>query len=283
MNSPRVSIVVPSFNQGAFIEQTLASILGQAWPNLELIVIDGGSTDGTLAVLERYRASIRHLVSEPDRGQAHAINKGFRLATGDILAWLNSDDMYLPRTIAKAAARLGDPSLPALTTGGVLWMFEQRPEARAFLPWPFDREAMKTRDRMFQAATFWTRPLWEKSGELDESRHFVLDWEWFLRASQHCTFSAIDDFLAIYRFHGAHKSSSGDDRRTQEIIALVEEHGGPAWGAAYRDVAANLPRLQRGLALLRRCGLYRFRTLVFRDLYRRHGGRVKTALAQLSV
>jgi glycosyltransferase involved in cell wall biosynthesis len=283
VTAPRVSIVVPSFNQGAFIEQTLASILGQNWPNLELIVIDGGSTDGTLAVLERYRTSITHLISEPDRGQADAINKGFRLSTGDILAWLNSDDMYLPCAIQKAVAHLGEPTVPALTTGGVLWMYERRAEARAFLPWPFDAEAMKARDRMFQAASFWTRALWEKAGELDERRHFVLDWEWFLRASRHCTFTTIDDFLAIYRFHDAHKSSSGDDRRTQEIIALVEEHGGPEWGAAYREVAANLPQMQQRLHWLRKVHLYPLRRILYRGLYQRHGARVKTALAQLNV
>jgi glycosyltransferase involved in cell wall biosynthesis len=280
---PLISIVVPSFNQGRYIEQTLTSIIGQGWPRLELIVIDGGSTDETAAVVEKHRHAITHFISEPDRGQADAINKGFRLATGEILAWLNSDDMYLPCTLQKVAQQIADSSQPALVTGGVLCMYEGRAEARAYLPYKFDAAAMRTRDRMFQAASFWTRALWQKTGELNESCHYVLDWEWFLRASQHCAFTTIEDFLAIYRFHAAHKSSSGDDRRTREITELVEQHAGPEWGAAYREIAAELPRLNRILPLLRRYKLSALRSWIFHDLYHRHGSRIKTVLAQLNV
>lgn len=283
MESPLISIVVPSFNQGRYIEQTLASIAGQNWPRVETIVIDGGSTDETAEVVARFRPGVTHFISEPDRGQADAINKGFRLARGEVLAWLNSDDFYLPCTFDRAVRALGDVTQPRLATGGVFWMFEGKNEARAYLPWPFDPVALRARDRMFQPATFWTRALWEKTGELNPEHHFVLDWDFFLRAAEHCEFTPIPDFLAVYRFHAQHKSSSGDQRRTQEIIELVERYAGPEWGAAYRDVAGEFDRLTGTLSRLRKLHLYPLRRVLFRGLYRKHGAKVKVALAQLTV
>ncbi len=280
---PKISVVVPSFNQGAYIEQTLSSILGQGWPRLELIVIDGGSTDQTIRVVDKYRHAISYFVSEKDEGQADAINKGFRVATGDIFAWLNSDDVYLPCSLQTAAAYLGSAKEPALITGGVLCMGQGVALSGAFFPPPFDPVAIRSRDRNFQAATFWTRSLWESAGELNASYRYVLDWEWFIRAAQHCTFITIDEFLAIYRVHLAHKTSSRDPKRINEIIRVIDQYAGPEWGAAYRDVAANFEQLTIGLARLRRFGLLPLKTIFFRDLYRHHGARVKTALAQITV
>src|SRR4030095_1612782 len=125
MRTPLISVVVPTLNQAQFIEQTLASIAGQGWPRLEIIVVDGGSTDGTQAIVERYRHAITHFVSEADTGQANAINKGMRMASGDIFAWLNSDDYYLPLTLSRAAAALPDVTQPHLVYGGCLLLFEE--------------------------------------------------------------------------------------------------------------------------------------------------------------
>ncbi len=282
-HEPLISIVVPTLNQGKFIEQTLASIIGQGWPRLELIVIDGGSTDGTGVVVERYRHAITHYISEPDRGQADAINKGMRLATGDILAWLNSDDMYLPCTLQRVARVLAPVSEPRLVSGGCLALWEGEARAQSWLAPTWDREALKTRALLYQPSTFWTRALWEATGELNADAHYVLDWEWFIRASKHGEFQMLPELLSIYRFHPGHKSSSGSSRRTQEIIELVEREAGAGWSAAFRDVAAQMDTLPASLDRLRRLGLYRARTLVHRDLYRRHGSKVKVALSQLRV
>lgn len=279
---PLVSIVVPTLNQAAFIEQTLASIVGQNWPRLELIVVDGGSTDGTREIVERYAAHLAHFVSEPDRGQADAINRGMRLATGDILAWLNSDDFYLPLAIARAAAALGEVARPRLVYGGCLLWYEV--EGRAFVvhPGAFDRAALTTSSFIYQPSAFWTRALWEKAGPLDESKHFVLDWEWWLRASPQGEFMATDDCLSVYRFHAAHKTGSGSPRRTEEILALVEQHAAPEWVAAFRAVARQLPALEWSFRhCAGRSGFWALRTLRHLDLYARYGRRVDHAFGQL--
>lgn len=278
--TPLVSIVVPTYNQAQYIEQTLASIVGQNWPRLELIVIDGGSTDGTREIVERY--PVQHFISERDSGQGEAINKGFRLATGDVMAWLNSDDYYLPLTLAKAVEALGDTSRPQLVYGNCLLWHEQEQRAVVDRSRPFDREALTSSAYIIQPSAFWTRALWEKTGEINEAYHFVLDWDWWLRASKHGELRFIDKTLSVYRIHAGHKSSSGNPRRIEEIVAFIERHGPRAWAAAYRDVAARLPTLA---AARLRLGSreYRWHKLRHPGLFLRHGRKAEAAFWQLSL
>jgi len=284
MSTPLVSIVVPTLNQAPFIEETIASIAGQNWPRVEIIVIDGGSTDGTREVVERWRARITHFVSEPDRGQADAINKGMRLAKGDVLAWLNSDDFYLPLALSRAVAALGDGIQPRLVYGSCLRLFQEENRAEIARAEPFDRERLTYRDLIDQPSAFWTRALWEKTGELTEEHRFVLDWEWWLRASAHGEFHVIDDVLSVYRFHGAHKTGSGSARRTTEICDLVRAHAEPAWGDIFDAVAARLPALSQTWRLCsNRRGLWTLHQLRHLDLYARYGRKVDAAFSQLHV
>jgi glycosyltransferase involved in cell wall biosynthesis len=278
-----LSIIVPTLNQAQFIAQTLASIVGQCWPRTEIIVVDGGSRDGTADVVRRFGNAITHFISEPDRGQADAINKGFRLAKGDLLAWLNSDDYYLPAVLDKVVPLLGDGSESRLAYGGTIALLEGKKETRLWSAPVFDREALKTQALIYQPSAFWTRTLWERTGELNIEQHFTLDWDWFLRASAHCDFMRVDEPLSVYRFHAGHKTGSGNPRRTEEICNFVEKQAGAEWGAAFRDVATELPGLADGLAKLKRNGLWRWRTLFYRRLYKRHGAKVKVALSQLAV
>lgn len=282
MSTPLFSIVVPTLNQAAFIEQTLASIAGQNWPRLELIVIDGGSTDGTHAIVERYRHVVTHFVSEPDRGQADAINKGFALARGDIFAWLNSDDYYLPLAFQRAAAALGGGTEPQLVHGAVLLLFEAEMRAKLAAPAPVSREALQVRSMIHQPGAFWTRALWEAAGPLNTDYHFILDWDWWTRAIEKGAFRPLADCLAVYRFHSGHKSSSGSRRRREEILGHVERHAGAEWQAAFRDVDARLEGL---IASWERYGRrwHHLHTLRHLDLYARHGARMTTAFWELHV
>jgi glycosyltransferase involved in cell wall biosynthesis len=284
MSTPLISIIIPTLNQARFIEQTLASVSGQGWPRLEIIVVDGGSSDGTHAIIERYHHVVTHFISEPDTGQANAINKGMRLAKGDILAWLNSDDYYLPLTLARAAAGLENLTRPHLVYGGCLMLFERAQRALMAPAHAFDRVRLTYCDLIYQPSAFWTRPLWEKTGELTERYHFVLDWEWWLRAATHGEFVALDDCLSVYRFHDAHKTSARSPRRSTEIVELVTAYAPPEWVAAYHAVARRLDRLEKTWRYCaNRRGLWTLHQLVHLDLYARHGAKVDQAFSQLHV
>jgi hypothetical protein len=145
------------------------------------------------------------------------------------------------------------------------------------------RERLKTTAAIYQASAFWTRALWEKTGELNVDYHYALDWDWFARASAHCDFVAHPEIHAMYRFHPGHKSSGRDSRRVVETLEMVERLAAPEWAAAFRDVAAQLGTLPQSIAWLRRNHLYWARKIIHRKLYARHGGKVKVALSQLSV
>jgi hypothetical protein len=280
---PSISIIVPTLNQAQFIEQTLASIAGQAWPRLEIIVIDGGSTDGTSQIVERYAHVVTHFISERDKGQADAINKGMRLATGDILAWLNSDDYYLPCTLPRIAGRL-DPKARQLIYGNCLLAWEKSERSRiARARQPFDREVLKTCDFIYQPSAFWTRALWEAAGELDVNLSFTLDWEWWLRASALGDFIPLDECLSLYRFHGEHKTSSGSQRRTKEILALVERYATSEWATVFHAVAARLDSMAASWRRFGERGGYNLHRLRHLDLYARFGQKVDTAFWQLHV
>jgi glycosyltransferase involved in cell wall biosynthesis len=281
--NPMFSIVVPTLNQADFIGQTLASIAGQAWSNTEIIVIDGGSTDGTAGVVRRFGKAITHFISEPDRGQADAINKGMALARGDFLAWLNSDDYYLPDIFRRIAPLLENRDQRKVVHGGTIAWFEARNETRYWSTGVLSHEILKTRAAVYQPSSFWTRAVWEKTGGLNLDYHFVLDWDWFLRASAHSHFVHLDMPLSVYRFHAAHKTGSGNPRRAKEICAFVDQTAGGDWGAAFREVAERLDTLGPGLDRLTRLGLSRFRKWFYPGLYRRHGNKVKVALSQLRV
>lgn len=241
---PLISIVIPSFNQGEFIEQTINSVLGQFYSNLELIVIDGGSTDETLDILKKYANSITYYVSEPDNGQADAINKGFRIAKGDILGWLNSDDMYMPCTLSKIASIIGKSKTPKLIYGGCLHFFEGKEDAIGYLPPEFEADKLTYLDYIVQPSCFWSRSLWEVVGELNESYNYVLDWDWFIRATKVCELTPIRDYFSIYRIHDNHKTSSGGLRRSQEIVKVVETYASKECLSAYQNVLKQIKTLK---------------------------------------
>ncbi|MCB0164760.1 MAG: glycosyltransferase [Anaerolineae bacterium] len=198
---PKISIITPSFNQADYIAETIDSVRAQNYPYLEHMVIDGGSTDGTLAILQQYDGL--DWVSEPDNGQADAINKGFKKSTGDIAAWLNSDDIYLPGALQHVADFFSrHPQIDIIygdyhlidQTGNVLLRKQEI---------PFDYNILLYGlDYISQPTTFFRCSVFERSGYLDDSLHYGLDWEYWLRlANDGCQFAHLPIDLAATRWH----------------------------------------------------------------------------------
>jgi glycosyltransferase involved in cell wall biosynthesis len=225
------------------------------YPSLEVIVIDGGSTDNSIEIIKRYEQQITFWTSENDLGQSHAINKGFSQAAGAILGWLNSDDMYLPGTLDYVARQL-NPSRPELLFGNCFHFVENTPNS-----WGSDvkkaHEDMELTlcDYIIQPATFWTRTAWSLTGELDETLHYGFDWDWFIRARRASVALRPDDrYLAIYRVHDAHKTTTGGDRRLQELRALYRKHAGAEYEKIFSSLCDQRPRIAlRSVAMCRGC------------------------------
>jgi glycosyltransferase involved in cell wall biosynthesis len=209
---PRITVVTPSFNQAEYLEATLRSVLLQNYPNLEYMVVDGESTDGSLEIIRAYAPHLDYWVSEPDRGQAHAINKAFARATGDVLCWLNSDDMYEPGTLHTVGSMLHDGSGVRAITGHCLRVHvDSRPPHLL-------RGAFRSRDdllrfwrrySMHQASVFWRRELTDEIGLLDESLDLILDFDYWARLSKLTPFVEVDRVLSVATGHAAAKTADG--------------------------------------------------------------------------
>jgi len=197
---PLISIVVPTLNQARFIEQTLASIIGQNWPRTELIVIDGGSTDGTREIVQRF--PVAHFVSEPDRGQADAINKGMQLARGDILAWLNSDDVYFPHTVSEAVEILRTRPEVGMVYGDADLIDDSGAPAGKFASKQTSyRQMLRGSVHIPQATTFFRTDAWNQIGPLDLSLFFSFDYDLWVRIAK------VSQVLAL--FNGIQGGVSG--------------------------------------------------------------------------
>jgi glycosyltransferase involved in cell wall biosynthesis len=224
---PRISIVTPSYNQGRFLEQTILSVIGQQYPDLEYIIMDGGSTDNSVEIIKKYESHLVHWESEKDRGQAHALNKGFALATGTIFGWLNSDDFYLPGALSFIAERL-DENKPELVFGNCLhFVNDQELAYGSDVRSEHHRRDLRLADYIIQPSSFWTREAWLKAGVLDETLHFGFDWEWFIRAMKAgVDFQPEDRYLSAYRIHDQHKTSVGGEKRHVELASVYGRHAG---------------------------------------------------------
>jgi len=205
---PKISIIVPSLNQGKFIGATLSSIINQGYPNLELIVIDGASTDNTLSVINQYETYISWWVSEPDSGQAAAINKGFSRSTGEIMAWINSDDLVIPGAFFLVAEYFLKHSEVQVIYGNRLLINEDGLEiGRWVLPYHSDR-VLKWTDFVPQETLYWTRDAWDLTGgRLDENFCFAMDWDFLLRLSgKGINICHLPVFLGLFRVHDQQKT-----------------------------------------------------------------------------
>jgi glycosyltransferase involved in cell wall biosynthesis len=208
---PTVTIVTPSYNQGSFLEETLLSVLTQDYPNIEYLVIDGGSTDGSVEIIKKYEGRLAFWVSEPDQGQAHAINKGFRRARGEILGWLNSDDLYCPGAVRTAVEFLESHPDVSVVYGRADLIDSEGTVLGSVPPEDFDPAVCIARQRfpIPQPATFFRRETLQQVGDLDQRLRYCLDWDYWIRiALAELKIAGIPQILARCRLHGRSKTVS---------------------------------------------------------------------------
>ena len=229
----RISVVTPSLNQAAFIEATIRSVLDQDYPALDYIVIDGGSTDGTVEILKRYDSRLRW-VSEPDQGQADAINKGLRMAEGDILAYLNSDDLYLPGTLSRVTEYLAAHPEASWVYGDCR-LIDEAGNAIGRLRAPvFDLNRMILRGEYIpQPAAFWRRSAAAAVGEFDVTLRYSMDYDFFIRLGQRAPGRRLDAELACFRLQPASKTISSEDKHWRETLMVSERYGLKPWTIWY--------------------------------------------------
>jgi glycosyltransferase involved in cell wall biosynthesis len=256
---PRISVITSSYNQGAFIGRTIESVLAQDYPNLEHIVVDGMSTDETPQVLARYPHL--HVIREPDNGQADAINKGFRVATGDILCFLNSDDTLLPGALHRVAQEI-DPARGRHVVMGRCRFIDEH-DTFLGIEHPSGFESHRRVLEIWkghclpQPAIFWTPEVWKHCGPLNEKEQLLLDYDLFCRFSKHYHFHFVDQVLATYRLHTQSKTSSvTNEQRLEDSIQVSRRYWGtPAsvqfWQVMWSYANFRLNRRRRAVALLR--------------------------------
>ncbi len=262
---PKISVITPSYNQGIYIEETIQSVLNQNYPNLEYIIIDGGSNDSTVEVIKKYESKIDFWVSEKDKGQADAINRGFGKATGDILCWLNSDDYFFPETLKYVASQLNIEKKEILF-GEVDHIFEpDKAVKHSNVKNKFDNYNLELYDFIIQPGSFWTKKVWESTGVVDEKLHFVFDWEWFLRAKKNNTeFKYSNKVMSMYRVHDAHKTSNGGEKRQKEIEYILKKYSGDKILKAFIFMRDERSKVDETLQSVKKNKLTRFDMKILR-------------------
>ena len=237
----RLSIVTPSYNQAEFVERTIKSVLDQNYPDLEYIIQDGGSTDGSTEILDRYKKYLKGSNSERDKGQADAINKGLKLATGDILAWINSDDIYLPGTFNYVVNYFNrNPNIDVVYGHRILINNCDQEIGRWILP-RHDKKVLVWADFIPQETLFWRRRIWEKvGGKLNDEFNFALDWDLLLRFQEmDAKIVRLPRFLAAFRVHPKQKTSAQiSSLGEQEMTRLREKHIGRS--ITYSEINKNI-------------------------------------------
>lgn len=242
-HAPLISIITPSYNQGAFIQATIESVLGQGYPNLQYIVADGGSTDATLDILRRYEGQLEWF-SEPDRGPEDAINKGFRRSKGEILAWLASDDTYLPGTLARIAALFAEHPDVGLLYGRCCYIDETGSIIGECPTEPFDGAYLAVYNFIAQPSAFFRRSAYDAAGELSLDLRMATDYDLWIRMTRKARACWIPEFLSNYRLHASGKTVGYHDPsvKFEEYVRLTMQYYG--WAPANRVYPCCLFRLR---------------------------------------
>jgi glycosyltransferase involved in cell wall biosynthesis len=228
---PLLSVVVPSFNQGTYLREALDSIFEQEYPRLEVAVMDGGSTDGSVQIIESYAPRLKHWQTGPDEGQAAAINEGVRHCTGHLVAWLNSDDVHWGNALWHVGRAYAAHPGAGLYIGNGLRHDQQ---AGRYVPFckrhvALDRRALvRGLDYVLQPSTFVSRRAWEDCGGLRTGLRYCMDWDLFIRVAARYPAVTINEFLSASREHDATKTRRGGLARVDEIVEMLRAHSGEA-------------------------------------------------------
>lgn len=247
LNQPLVTIVTPSYNQAAFLEQTIRSVLDQDYPNLEYIIVDGASSDGSQEIIKKYDHRLAWWVSEPDHGQAEAINKGLARANGQIAAWLNSDDYYLPGAISAAVLAMDSAPATGLVYGDVLAVDGDSQTINTLRYKDWNLIDLMCFNIIGQPAVFFRKELFDRAGQLDTHYHCMLDHQLWLRMAGLAPIHYVPELWAAARFHAAAKNIAQAPQfgieayevlgwmRSQASLAELYKKGQPKiWAGVHR-------------------------------------------------
>lgn len=250
----KVSIIVPSFNQGRFLEETIRSIVGQKWPRLELLIVDGGSTDETLDVIRKHESRIAYWTSEPDGGQADAINRGLRRATGDVITWFGADDVYAGGIFAalEPVWRRNPRAIYAAPVAN----FYSRGRQTLLRPHGITLENViqywQRRSLWHDPGLFWSRAVIDAVGEVDTTLHYAFDYDYLARALRHFEVEYVDRVAAGFRLHRRSKSIAQTERMMAETAAVSQRYW-PLLDAVDRagfERSEHAARVRRGASQL---------------------------------
>jgi glycosyltransferase involved in cell wall biosynthesis len=225
---PLVSIITPSFNQADYLEETIKSVLEQDYPRIEYIVMDGGSTDGSVDIIKKHQDKIQFWVSEQDKGQTDAINKGFNRATGDILAWLNSDDTYNPKAVGEAVKFLMDNPDVAMVYADCNFIDERGNVIGKFASRQTDYQKLRRGYvHIPQQTMFFRAKYWKEVGPLDPSFYFAMDYDLWVRIAKRAPIQYLPGRTwANFRIHTSSKTNVNDERGWKEMLRVHYRDGG---------------------------------------------------------
>lgn len=243
---PRITVVTPSFNQGAFIEATIRSVIDQHYPNVEHIVLDGASTDDSPAIIERYESHLAYWHTRKDNGQADAIRTGFEMSTGEILCWLNSDDVFLPNALNFVGDFFARHRRVDVLYGNRLVIDRDGNVIdRHIWPWILTRSHWALGQPLAQECTFWRRSIYDRAGGLDPSKFFIMDYDLFFRMWRIGRFRKTSRYLGCLRIHEEAKNTRHVDIWKRELAEAKTKYGlrDPGWiGARVLNRADRLEK-----------------------------------------
>ncbi len=255
---PKLTIITPSYNQSQFLEKTIKSILDQGYPNLEYIVIDGGSTDGSVDIIKKYEDQLTYWVSEPDLGQANAINKGLRMASGEWVGWQNSDDVYYDNAFNIFASTIEKAHHKSIIIGNIN-LIDNKDNVIRDIKYvkPTHRSMLAEGMVMANQAALWKREVHHDIGFLDETLHCSFDYDWFLRLFKNYEASNVNQILGAFRLHDASKTSVNTHQFSEENLRIVQGNVLPVWMRRVYQLRRLLLLLIQGNFLYVTRGLYK--------------------------